>query len=609
MAQFNVTELDFEKIKASIKDHFRAQSKYNDWDFDGSGLNFLLDVLAYNSHYNAMVAHFSMNEAFLDSAQIRGNVVSHAKLLGYTPRSAKAATAILDLVVTPGISPSAYGTLERGTRFSTVVDSTKYTFVTLDTLQAPLSGGVYTFAAVPIVQGVLKRQLFRVDEAISNQRFEVPESTIDTSTLRVRIKANSESADYSVYTRFSSFINVTSESQIYFLQENSSGRYEIYFGDGLLGKKPASNSIVEIEYVYTEPGMANGATSFTALDTIEGSSTISLDVTTSSYGASERESIESVRYNAPLSFVTQNRCVTADDYRAVILREVGGIETISVWGGEDSETPDYGKVYICIKPVGAETLTQAEKNNIITNVLRGKNVVSITPVMVDPTYTYIALDVFFKYNPNLTDRTKAEIESAVRQTLSDYNDDNLEKFDGVFRYSQVLRNIDSTDPAILNSFARVYMYKDITPSNTNNNYFELEYSSPIYITSGDESVITSTSFLLNGVEHFFGDSAIEGSTNRLIHIYKVVNGVQVRVVSDAGTIYPDLGKVVLSGFRPDTTDPIRIEVVPNSNDLAPKRNQLLSLNLLETTVSGDIDTIAVAGSAGTINYTTPSRHR
>jgi hypothetical protein len=609
MSTFNVTELDFEKIKDSIKDHFRSQTKYNDWDFDGSGLNFLLDVLAYNTHYNAMVAHFSMNEAFLDSAQLRGNVVSHAKLLGYTPRSAKAAVAVLNLVVTPGTSPSEYGTLQRGTRFSTIVDSTRYTFVTLDTLQAPLSGGTYTFTDVPIYQGALKRQLYRVDEAIANQRFELPESTIDTTTLRVRLKANSESAEYSIYTRFSSFVNVNSRSQIYFLQENSSGRYEIYFGDGLLGRKPPSNSIVEIEYVYTEPGAANGANAFTPLDNIEGSGTISVAVTTPSFGAAQRETIESVRYNAPLSFLTQNRCVTADDYRAVILREVGGIEAISVWGGEDAETPDYGKVYIAIKPAGAETLTEAEKNNIITNVLKGKNVVSITPLIVDPAYTYLSLDVFFKYNPNLTDRTKAEIQAAVRQTLSDYNDDNLEKFDGVFRYSQVLRNIDSTDPSILNSFARVYMYKDITPTNANNNYFELEYSSPIYINSGGESVISSTSFLINGIEHYFGDAAIPGSTNRLVNIFKIVNGVNVRVISDAGTIYPDLGKVVLSGFRPDTTDPIRIQVIPNSNDLAPKRNQLLSLDLLETTVSGEVDTIAVAGSAGAIDYTTPSRNR
>ena len=355
--------------------------------------------------------------------------------------------------------------------------------------------------------------------------------------------------------------------------------------------------------------MANGATAFTAIDTIEDSSTITVDVTTNSYGGAERESIESIRYNAPLNFITQNRCVTADDYRALILREVPGIETISVWGGEDALQPDYGKVYISIKPTGAATLTQAEKDNIITNVLKGKNVVSITPTIVDPAYTYVSLEVFFKYNPNLTDRTRAALEALVRSTISTYNDDNLEKFDGVFRYSQLLREIDLCDPAILNSYARVYMYKDITPSATATNLFELEYSAPIYVTTSDESVLSSTSFLINGIAHYFGDDPIANSTDRQVYIYRLVNNVKVRVVADAGIIDTTAGVVTLRNFRPDNTASIRIEVIPNSNDLAPKRNQLISLDMAKTSVSGAIDTIAVAGSAGTINYSTTSRHR
>ena len=609
MAQFNVTELDFDLIKTSIKDHFQSQTKYNDWDFDGSGLSILLDVLAYNAHYNAMVSHFSLDEAFLDSAQLRGNVVSHAKLIGYTPRSRIASTAIVDIEVSAGSGAPGYGTLERGTRFSTVVDSTKYNFVSLEPVQALLTDGTYTFSDITLKQGTLKRILYRVDGSIENQRFEIPESTIDTSTLRVRVKANSESEDYDIYTKFINFTNVDETTQIYFVQENANARYEIYFGDNTIGKKPASNNIIEIEYVYTDADVANGAPAFTAIDTIEDSSTITVDVTTNSYGGAERESIESIRYNAPLNFITQNRCVTADDYRALILREVPGIETISVWGGEDALQPDYGKVYISIKPTGAATLTQAEKDNIITNVLKGKNVVSITPTIVDPAYTYVSLEVFFKYNPNLTDRTRTALEALVRSTISTYNDDNLEKFDGVFRYSQLLREIDLCDPAILNSYARVYMYKDITPSATATNLFELEYSAPIYVTTSDESVLSSTSFLINGIAHYFGDDPIANSTDRQVYIYRLVNNVKVRVVADAGIIDTTAGVVTLRNFRPDNTASIRIEVIPNSNDLAPKRNQLISLDMAETSVSGAIDTIAVAGSAGTINYSTTSRHR
>jgi hypothetical protein len=608
MAQFNVTELDFDKIKDSIKDHFRSQSKYNSWDFDGSGLSLLLDILAYNTHYNAMVAHLSLNETFLDSAQIRGNVVSHAKLLGYVPRSFASSKAIISFTVNAGVNPPAYITLSRGTRFSTTLDQTSYSFVVLEPVQAPLLNGAYTFTNIEVTQGTLKRMLYRVDNSLENQKFKITDENIDTNTMRVRVKANEESEEYAIYTKFTTLVGIDDASQIYYLQEDSIGTYEIYFGDGVLGKKPISNNIVEIEYVYTTGKTANGATSFTASDTVSGYNVASVTTVTASYGGAVRETIESIRYNAPLTFIAQNRAVTADDYRALILKSVGYIESIAVWGGEDQEAPDYGKVYIAIKPNGADYLTADQKSYITGTVLKGKNVVSITPVIVDPQYTYLTLDVYFKYNPNLTDRTKIELQALIRDTISNYNDNNLKKFDGVFRFSQFLRDIDKSDPSILNSTARVFMYKDITPNPAISNSFVLEYSSPIYQTSSTEDIIESSAFLINGVEHYFGDTPIVGTNNRTVYIYKLVNGNRVKI-KDTGIIEPAVGKVTLSGFRPDNDTSIRITVIPNSNDLAPKRNQLLEINLLSTSVIGEIDTIAVAGSAGAINYTTTARHR
>jgi hypothetical protein len=450
--------------------------------------------------------------------------------------------------------------------------------------------------------------LYRVDNSLVNQKFKITDENIDTNTMRVRVKANEESEEYSIYTKFTTLVGINNSSQIYYLQEDSIGTYEIYFGDGILGRKPISNNIVEIEYVYTSGRTANGATSFTASDMVSGYNVTSVTTVTASYGGSFRESIESVRYNAPLTFVAQNRAVTADDYRALILKSVGYIESISVWGGEDQQDPDYGKVYIAIKPNGADFLSADQKNFITGTVLKGKNVVSITPVIVDPQYTYLTLDVYFKYNPNLTDRTKIELQALIRNTISNYNDNNLKKFDGVFRFSQFLRDIDKSDPSILNSAARVYMYKNITPNPAVNNSFILEYSSPIYQTSSTEDIIESSAFLINGVEHYFGDTPINGTNNRTVYLYKVVNGSRIRI-KDAGLIEPASGKVTLSGFRPDNDTSIRITVVPNSNDLAPKRNQLLEIDLLSTTVIGEIDTIAVAGSAGAINYNTTARHR
>jgi hypothetical protein len=699
MAQFNITELDFQKIKQSTIDYFKSNEKYTDWNFEGSGLSVLMDVLAYNTHYNAMLAHLSLNETFLDSAQLRGNVASHAKLLGYLPRSAIASTAIVNISL-DATNSNKLG-LERGTRFTTVVDTKKYTFVNTELITVDPINNVYHFNNVVLKQGTLKRMLYRVDSKVPNQKFIIPDTNVDTTTVRVRLKSNQVTEDYTTYTRFTSLVDVDQYSLIYFIQENSVGNYELYFGDGILGAKPIDNQIVEIEYVYTDGASANGARAFTAIDSIGGQSgsaitidktselTITLDpgnpiggsavtfipgdtVTGSikgstakvvsftngilivkdivknwalpgvnsaqtgftigenitgdksdatrtvrsivaktilSYGGAARESIESIRYNAPLTFITQNRAVTADDYRAIVQREFGNIQAITVWGGEHESNPNFGKVYISIKPVGDQNLlTTLQKEEIIT-LLRGKNVVSITPVIVDPEYTYVALDVSFKFNPNLTDVTSSELITKVRNAIVNYNENYLERFDGVFRSSQLLKSIDASNAAVLNSSIRVFMFKDITPSNTVRNNFDLQFTSPIYSTKSTESVITSNEFLINGVNHYFGDSPIKNSPDRQVYIYKIVNNLPVVVIADAGYVYQAAGRIVLNNFLPDTTNNIRITVIPNSNDLAPKRNQLIQIDPLEVRISGEIDTIAVSGSAGAINYTTPSRHR
>ena len=632
MAQFNVTELDFDKIKANIKEHFKLQSKYNDWNFEGSGLSVLLDVLAYNTHYNAMLAHFSMNETFLDTAQIRGNVVSHAKLLGYTPRSTLAATAKVRVVVSPSnlLNAPAELQLNRGTRFTSIIDSTKYNFVNLEPLTtARNSDNKYVFDEVTLKEGTLKRMLYRVDTSLPSQKFEIPDTNIDTTTLRVRLKANETSNDYTIYTKFSTLLNIGPESLIYFIQENAAGKYEIYFGDDTLGNRPQSNQIVEVEYIYTSGDAANNGSVVNAYDnvgaygTFQGYSkeyvaTTLLAATPLTYGGAQRESIESIKFNAPITFVSQNRAVTADDYRAIILKEFGGISSISVWGGEDSIIPNYGKVFISVKPNGPDgtVLNEVQRTQIISTILKGKNVVSITPVIVDPEYSYLKLEVFFKYNPNLTDRTKIELQSLVRQTISEYNDDNLNKFDGVFRYSQLSKNIDSADPSILNSLIRVYMYRDFTPVVGKLNSVTLDFSAPIYKSSTSEEVIESTSFLQNGIEYYFSDSPTTNTDptkrveygDRTVYIYRLVSGNKIRI-RDAGRIYLSEGRVIIDNFIPDSATPIRITATPNSNDLAPKRNQLLQVSMAATSVTGEIDTIAVAGTAGAINYTTTSRHR
>jgi len=609
----NVTELDFADIKNNLKNFLKQQSEFNDYDFEGSGLNVLLDVLAYNTHYNALNAHYSLNESFLDSAQIRGNVVTRAKLLGYTPRSVLSPRAQIDIVVDitgeTGTIPTILD-LPRGTKLNTVVGGEEFQYVVLETQQATLVGSTYTFSDVKIAEGSIRELKYRVDNDIENQKFQLNDVNADTSTLRVRVQANEESTSFDVYTKFETLRGVDSTSKVYFLQENPSGFYEVYFGDGVTGFKPSNNNIVTIDYVITEGTESNGANAFTMVDSIGGFSNIALTLDTAASGGNEKETMESIRFNAPLTFISQNRAVTSDDYAAIIKKEFSNIDSISTWGGEDNDPPDFGKVYIAIKPLLADTLTTAEKTDITGSILKGKNVVSITPEIVDPNFTFLELDVAFKYNPNLTDRSSVELQSVVRDTITDYNFNNLNKFDGVFRHSQLTRAIDNSDPAILNTIVRPRMFQNITPINTANNSFDLTFTSPFFV-SGDsvKFILNSTPFKINGVDHFFGDEPITGSTKRNVIVYKVENQVNITTVADAGEIDVEKGKITLKNFRPDTTAAIKLTILPNSLDLAPKRDQLISIDNSSIIITPEIDTIATAGSSGSINYTTTSRFK
>jgi hypothetical protein len=609
----NVTELDFADIKQNLKNFLKQQSEFSDYDFDGSGLNVLLDVLAYNTHYNALNAHYSLNESFLDSAQIRGNVVTRAKLLGYTPRSVLSPRGKVNIVVDIsgeiGTIPTVLE-LTRGTKLNTVVSGEEFQYVVLETQQATLVGTTYTFSDVVIAEGSVRELKYRVDNDIENQKFQLTDYNADSSTLRVRVQSNEESSSFDIYTPFESLRGVDSTSKVYYLQENPSGFFEVYFGDGITGFKPANNNIITLDYVITEGIESNGANNFDMLDDINGYSSITVTLASAASGGAEEETMESIRFNAPLTFISQNRAVTADDYAAIIKKEFSNIDSISTWGGEDNDPPDYGKVYIAIKPLLAETLTTAEKTDITGAILKGKNVVSIVPEIVNTNFTYLEIDAAFKYNPNLTDRSSVELQSVVRDTITDYNFNNLNKFDGVFRHSQLTKAIDNSDPSILNTIVRPRMFQNITPSNNSDNNFNLSFVAPFF-QSGQSTafILKSSSFKINNVDHFFGDVPISGSTQRKVIVYKVVGLSNVTVVNDAGIINVEKGTVTLNNFRPDTTSAIKITVLPNSLDLAPKRAELISIDNNSVTITPEVDTIAVAGSAGSINYNTTSRFK
>lgn len=617
MAQFNTTELDFDQIKNNLKNYFkRGDSQFRDWDFDGSGLNNLLDILAYNTHYNAMNAHVAMNESFLDSAQVRANVVSRAKLLGYIPTSKTAAVASIDLILTPkeGVTNETYS-LNRGTSFTTSIDDINYTFLLLEDTQVPLNvdnegNRSYRFNDLSIYQGALKERRYAVDNSLQNQKFVIDDPHVDTRSIAVRVYENANSQTYSVYSRFDQFTsNIDGNSTIYFIEENYDGKFEIHFGNNTIGKLPGNAAIVEIDFLSTKGNLANGASSFIwngGADTIvDGTSILTLN--SKSAGGSDVENIESIRYNAPLSYIAQNRAVTADDYRVLVKQLYGSIDSISVWGGEYNDPPQFGKAFISIKPTGALTTTDEEKQLIVEG-LQNKRILSVEPVVVDPVYTYIFFNVFFKYNSNLTALTTGQMQSNVRNVIRQFNQEKLQNFDGVFRYSSFLQAIDRSDPAILNSFARVFLYKDLNAIFGSSVSLELKFNSALYVENPQDSIIQSSSWLYTGLNYYIGD---EGSgVERNVYVYRLVEGAKVKVVNSIGTLNTSTGRLIVnSSLIPlEKNEIIRIEVSPNSNDIATSRNNIIQIDEPKSTVIGEIDTISVAGTSGTQNYNTFTRH-
>ena len=618
-SNLNVTELDFDQIKNNLKNFMRSQSQFRDYDFDGSGLSVLMDILSYNTHYNAMLAHFALNEAFLDSAQIRGNVVSRAGLLGYTPRSILASRATIKLVVDvsayQGTIPSAL-VIERGTKFNSVVDGVAYTFSSLQSQTAILvedgASKTFTFETMEIGQGKFRYLSYRVDNDIENQKFQISDLNADTSSLRVRVQQNQDSNSFDSYVKFTTLQEVNSSSQVYHLQENSSGFFQIYFGDGIIGKKPVNDNIVTLDYLVTDGEAANGANSFTLttdFPTLTGNIDTTVTTIHTASGGTPAETTESIRFNAPITFQAQDRAVTSQDYASIIQRNFANIESISTWGGEDNIIPDYGKAYLSIKPLIGNTLSQSEKDEIIA-ILQSKNTVSIKPEIIDPEFTNIELDVIFKYNPSLTSRSKQAIESLVTDTILDYNFNQLNKFDGVFRHSELLSLVDNSDPAITSSTIRPFLYKNITAGTIKEkNDFTLTYVGNFFVKRGSDFSIESTPFTIGGVDHFFGDLEIVGSINRKVMIYRVLNGENQIVIPDAGEINISTGVITINNFAIDEPTTIRITIAPDSLDIAPKRNQIINIEASRILASGSVDQIAYSGPSGTLEYTPTSRLR
>ena len=616
--KLQVSDFDFDDIKANLKSFLQDQSEFQDYDFEGSGFAVLLDLLAYNTHYLGFNANMLANEMYLDSADIRKNIVSLAKMLGYTPTSPKSPTATVDILMNNIPTTVATITMAKGTAFTTSVDGETYQFVTNAIHTLTPTNGVYKFSSIPLYEGTLVTFKYTADSTDVDQRFVIPSVSADTSTLKVSVQNSASDTTTSTYTLATGVTSINATSKVYFLQEMEDGKFEVYFGDDVLGNKLDDGNIVILEYIVSNKDEANGASSFTLSGSIGGYSDVTLTTVSSAQGGAEAQTKESIRYNAPLQYSAQDRAVTTGDYETIVQSLYPNAQSVSAWGGEDDETPVYGVVKIAIKAASGSTLTNTTKTNLVTQ-LKKYNVASVRPEIVDPETTSILLTTNVKFDQNSANKTADTLKSDILTTLTNYNTNTLTQFDGVFRYSKVTGLIDNTDSSILSNITTLKIRKDFTPTLAVSSKYNVYFRNSLYNPhSGHNSaaggILESSGFKVSGDSStvFYLDDDGAGNVRR----YSFSGATRVYSASNQGTIDYATGSITINSLsvlsveniRGEASSKIELTVVPSSNDVVPVRDQILEIDTANSSITVTADTFVGGSSDAGVGYTTTSSY-
>ena len=616
--KLEVSEFDFDDIKVNLKAFLQDQSEFQDYDFEGSGFAILLDLLAYNTHYLGFNANMLANEMYLDSADIRKNIVSIAKMLGYTPTSPKSPTASIDILLNNVTGSPATVTMAKGTAFTTTVDGTSYQFVTnAEHVLTPVNG-VYNFSSIDIFEGTLVTFKYTADSTDVDQRFIIPSVNADTTTLKVSVQNSASDTTTSTYTLATGVTSISSDSKVYFLQEMEDGKFEVYFGDDVLGKKLTDGNIVILEYIVSNRDEANGASSFTLSGTVGGFTDVTITTVSSAQGGAEAQSKESIRYNAPLQYTAQDRAVTTSDYESLVQSIYPNAQSVSAWGGEDDETPIYGVVKIAIKAASGSTLTNTTKNDIVTQ-LKKYNVASVRPEIVDPEITKILLTSTVKYDEKATNKTANTLKTNVITTINNYNTDSLTQFDGVFRYSKLTGLIDDTDNSILSNITTLKIRKDFTPTLASSTKYNVYFRNALYNPhSGHNTsaggILETSGFKVSGdsTTVFYLDDDGQGNVRR----YSFSGATRVYANNTQGTIDYDTGAITINSLsvlsveniRGAASTKIELTVVPSSNDVVPVRDQIIEIDTANSSITVSADAFVGGSADAGVGYTTSSSY-
>ena len=540
--RLQVTDLDFDTIKNNLKTFLKSQSEFSDYDFEGSGLSVLMDLLAYNTHYNAYYLNMVANESFLDTAVLRNSVVSHAKLLGYVPQSVTAARASVNLTVPSGNSNPDTLTLSKGFSFkSNIIDNSAFNFVLLEDVTVNKTGQNFVFLNLPIYEGQLVSYNYTYNLS-SNPKgvFTIPDVNIDTKTLSVSVQASSSNLSTQIYTQSTDILSVTNESTVYFLQEGQDGNFQIYFGNGVIGKALNDGCIINLSYLVTSGDVANKATSFVVSTLIPGISNYYVTLVGAAAGGALRESADKIKLNSTLQYATQNRLVTTKDYESYITKNYPSVQSISVWGGEEEVPPVYGKVYICIKPKDNYYLSISEKQRIVSEIVQPKSMISIKSEIRDAEYLYLKLVNLVKYDKKKTSLTEDELKTAIKSSIYLYNDQYLNKFSATFVLSKIQENIDGVDlNSIIGSETSLRLEKRFLPSLSETKTYNINFNVPLY-RGTILNRLTSSEFTINDTFGITRNAILE-------EVPESYTGVSEIRISNAGYNYTSAPTITITG--------------------------------------------------------------
>ena len=586
----NVTSLNFDAIKTSMKTYIQAKPEFTDYNFEGSTISMLLDLLAYNTYQNAFYTSMIGNEMFLDSAQLRDSVASRAKMLDYVPRSARGASTTLNVVITPTGAPNTV-TVAKNSQFSATLDGESYKFVTPQ---------AYTFSSndsytgnITITEGRPVTHRFTVSSN-SPVRYILPNENVDTTSITVDVQTSVGNLSSVRYNLANDITQVQANSAVYFLQEVEDSQYEIYFGDNVIGKKPDDNNIVIANYRICNGTLGNDISSFTSPSTLGGFSAFTTTVNASTSGGADKESIDSIKFNAPKNYDTQNRAVLSEDYKRIILRDNGDFQSVSIWGGEENTPAVYGKVFISIKPVNGFTISSQRKTEIRTE-LKKYNVLSIDPEFVDASFLYIKPTIAVRYNSRATTLSAVAVQTKVTNAIINFENTKLGTFDSNrFRYSQFIQSIDAADSSIVSNLTLITIERRFVPSLTTSSTYNINFNNALnHPHAGHKYIISSSAFTYQNQTCYFDD---DGNGN--LRIYYLLNSTRVYLNQTAGLVNYISGLVTVSSFLPTAFvgSALSIFADPTNNDVNAVRNQILLIAGATVSIVDDTTTIVAANT-------------